>query len=264
MARLADKYPGAALITGASAGLGEAFARRCASEGMDVVLVARRQDRLDALAAELHKAHKVKAHVVAVDLGEPDAAEQVKAACDAAKVKVGMLINNAGFGSHALYHETDPAWQVNMVRVNCEAPVALTNLFLPDMIKRKKGAVIFLASTAAYQPTPHFAVYGATKSFNLMLGESLWAELRPFGVDALAVSPGYTTTEFQDVADVKALPPKSLWRTPEDVVNSCFGALGKQASVIDGSANALGAFALRFAPRSYIAKTAYKILQPKA
>lgn len=263
MARLADTYPGAALITGASAGLGEAFARRCAEEGMDLVLVARRRDRLDALAAELHKAHKVKAHVVAVDLGEPDAAAQVKAACDAAKVKVSMLINNAGFGSHALYHETDPAWQVNMVRVNCEAPVALTNLFLPGMIKRKNGAVIFLASTAAYQPTPYFAVYGATKSFNLMLGEALWAELKPFGVHALAVSPGYTTTEFQDVAEIKTLPPKALWRRPVDVVNSCFAALGRQPSVIDGTPNALATFALRFAPRQYIAAAARKVLKPK-
>ena len=264
MARLADKYPGAALITGASAGLGDAFARRCASEGMDVVLVARRRDRLDALAAEIQKAHKVKAHVVAVDLSTPDAANQIKQACDAAGVTVSMLINNAGFGSHGFYQDTDPAWQLNMVDVNCRAPVALTNVFLPGMIARKNGAVIFLASTAAYQPTPFFAVYGATKSFNLMLGEALWSEMKPFGVDALAVSPGYTTTEFQDVADIKTLPPKALWRKPEDVINSCFGALGKQPSVIDGGKNAMGAWALRFATRTQVAKIAYKVLKPKA
>lgn len=263
MARLADKYPGAALITGASAGLGQAFARRCASEGMDLVLVARRRERLDALAKELKKEHKVAALVVPVDLSQPGAADDIKAACDAAGVTVSMLINNAGFGSHALFHETDRQWQRDMVIVNCQAPVALTDLFLPDMVARQNGAVIFLASTAAYQPTPYFAVYGATKSFNLMLGEALWAEMKPFGVDALAVSPGYTTTEFQEVADVKALPPKALWRTAENVVDSCFAALGKQPSVIDGSKNAMGAFALRFAGRSTVAKLAYGMLKPK-
>jgi len=263
MARLVDKYPGAALITGASAGLGAAFARRCAAEGMDLVLVARRRDRLDALAEELKQAHKIKTHVVAVDLGAPEAPGIIKQSCDDAKVKVSMLINNAGFGSHALYHETDPDWHINMVRVNCEAPVALTNLFLPPMIKRKNGAVIFLASTAAYQPTPYFAVYGATKSFNLMLGEALWAEMRPYGVDVLAVSPGYTTTEFQDVADIKTLPPKSLWRSPEDVIRTCFQALGKYPSAIDGSKNFLSAFATRLAPRKLLASTAKKVLKPK-
>lgn len=263
MARLSERYPGAALITGASAGLGEAFARRCAREGMDLVLVARRRERLEALAAELKKAHKVKALVLAEDLSQPGAPDAIKAACDEAGFAVSMLINNAGFGSHALFHETDRQWQRNMVTVNCQAPVALTDLFLPDMVERGYGAVIFLASTAAYQPTPHFAVYGATKSFNLMLGEALWAELRPFGVDALAVSPGYTTTEFQAVADIKTLPPRAMWRTPDNVVDSCFAALGKQPSVIDGGANALGAFALRFTGRKTVARMAHALLKPK-
>lgn len=263
MSSLADKYPGAALITGASAGLGEAFARQCASQGMDVALVARRKDRLDTLAQHIEQEHKVRAVAIAVDLSAPDAAQQIKAATDAAGLTISMLINNAGFGSHALYHETDADWQLKMVDVNCRAPVALTNAYLPGMVERKNGAVIFLASTAAYQATPYFAVYGATKSFNLMLGEALWAEMRPLGVDVLAVSPGYTVTEFQDVATIRTLPPKALWRQPDDVVNTCFRALGKQPSVVDGLPNALAALATKFSGRKTAVSLAARVLKPQ-
>jgi short-subunit dehydrogenase len=262
-AKLSERYRGAALITGASAGLGEAFARRCASEGMDLVLVARRVDRLEALARELEQAYGIRAHVVPQDLQEPDCHTKLEAACDKLGVQVGMLINNAGFGSHDLFHKTDLDLQLKMVDVNCRAPVALTGVFLPGMLERGSGAVIFLASTAAYQPTPWFATYGATKTFDLMLGEALWAELRGTGVDALAVSPGYTTTEFQAVADVRALPPKALWATPEAVVNTCFNALGKKPSAIDGLLNAAAAFLPRINSRKTVVKLAKGMLKPE-
>jgi short-subunit dehydrogenase len=257
MPTLSQRYPGGALITGASAGLGEAFARRCASEGMDVALVARRRDRLDALASAIEQEHKVRAVSIPVDLSAHDAAEQVQAQVEAAGMAISMLINNAGFGSHARYHETSPAWHLQMVDVNCRAPVALTNVFLPPMIAR------FLASTAAYQATPYFAVYGASKSFNLMLGEALWAEMKPLGVDCLAVSPGYTVTEFQEVASIRTLPPKSLWRQPDQVVRTCFNALGKQPSVVDGLGNAASAMASQLAPRRAAVQIAGAVLKPQ-
>jgi len=233
MSDLSSKYPGAALITGASAGLGESFARRCALEGMDLVLVARRKDRLDSLAQRIQRDFKVNVLVVAEDLSLPGAPAAIKAACDAAGVQVSMLINNAGFGSHARFHETDIDWQTAIIEVNCKAPTALTGLFLPDMVQRGNGAVVFLASTAAYQPAPMLAVYGASKAFNRMMGEALYEELKPCGVDVLSLSPGYTQTEFHNVAQVKRLPPSEMFRRPEEVVDTCFRTLGKQAAVID-------------------------------
>jgi len=233
MAKLATRYPGAALITGASAGLGEAFAKRCASEGMDVVLVARRLSRLQSVAESIEHDFGVKTLVIAQDLADPNAPAAIKHACDEAGVTVSMLVNNAGFGTYAPFHETEPEKQVALVDVNCRTPVALANLFIPGMVQRKNGAAVFVASTAAYQPCPQIAVYGATKSFNLMLGEALWTELKPHGVDVIALSPGYTKTEFHHVAQVNRLPNDDMFRTPEQVVDTCFDALGRQPSVVD-------------------------------
>ena len=260
---LSERYPGTALITGASAGLGAAFARRCAAEGMDVILVARRADRLEKLARELASEHGINARIIALDLQEPDCHRTIEAACAEMGAEISLLINNAGFGSHELFHETDLDWQLKMIDVNCRAPVALAGVFLPGMVERGNGAVIFLASVAAYMPTPYLAVYGATKAFDLMVGEALWAELRGTGVDALALSPGYTRTEFQDVAEVSVLPPKALWAEPEDVVDSCFGALGKKPSVIDGIANAATALLVRFNSRKFVAKLAKGLAKPR-
>lgn len=262
MSTLAKKYPGAALITGASAGLGECYARHCASEGMDVVLVARRLDRLEALAKDLESKYKIKAHAVSADLCDIGAVAQIKQACESAGISVSMLINNAGFGSHGYFHDTEAKWHEQMVQCNCVAPVALTNTFLPGMVDRKNGAIIFLASTAAYQPCPFFAVYGATKTFNLMLGEALWAELRNFGIDVIAVSPGYTATEFQDVANIKSDMPENMMRQPIDVVRTTFDALGAEPSVIDGFKNYMGAFMQRIMPRKTIAATTARLLKP--
>lgn len=233
MARLSERYQGAALITGASAGLGEAFARHCASEGMDVVLVARRRDRLERLAQQIMRDYSVQTHVFAQDLTEPGAAEAIHAACSERGIRVGMLVNNAGFGSYAPFHETESDWQNAIVDVNCKAPVALTSLFIPDMVANRNGAIIFLASTAAYQPAPMLAVYGASKAFSRMLGEALHDELKPLGIDVLSLSPGFTQTEFHNVAQVKRLPPKEMFRQPEQVVATCFKALGNRSSVID-------------------------------
>jgi len=259
---LKDRYPGAALITGASAGLGESFARRLAREGFELVLVARREDRLRDLADALQAEHEIKAHPLAVDLAAPDCAEQTKAGVDALGIEVGMLINNAGFGSHGYFHEQDPAGEARMVDVNCRAPVLLTSAFAPAMVERGNGALIYLASTAAYQPTPFLATYGATKAFDLMFGEAIWAELKPHGVDVLSLSPGYTRTEFQEVAKVTALPPSFFWAQPDEVVDTCFERLGRTPSAIDGAINYLTAFSIRFAPRRWAAGIAKQIGKP--
>ena len=259
---LAERYPGAALITGASAGLGVAFARHVAREGMDVVLTARREERLEDLARDLRKTHGVKAHVLPQDLSKLNAAEKLRDQVAELGVTVAMLINNAGFGSHGRFHELSPAKEAQMVLLNCHAPVALTGAFLPGMVERGNGAIIMLASTAAYQPTPFMAVYGATKAFNLHFGEALWAELKPLGVHVLSLSPGFTHTEFQQVAEVRHSAPGFLWAQPEEVVTTCFNKLGKAPSVVHGSLNCLSAASTRLGPRRLVTEIAGRIMKP--
>ena len=182
------------LITGASSGIGEQFARQLADRGHDLILVARREDRLKALAEEL----ATKTETISCDLSS-DAAELpgkvAKLGAD-----VDLLINNAGFGLRGRFTELDDARQAEMVRVNCEAVVILTRAFLPAMIERGRGGVITVASTAGMQPLPYEATYGASKAFALNFTEAVHAELRGTGVRALAVNPGPVPTEWQQVA----------------------------------------------------------------
>ena len=183
-----------ALITGASSGIGEQFARQLADRGYELVLVARRKERLEQLAGELPTA----AEAIACDLGS-DAA---KLPGQVAKrgIEVDLLVNNAGFGLRGRVAELDAARQAEMVRVNCEAVVVLTRAFLPAMIERGRGGVITVASTAGLQPLPYEATYGASKAFATNFTEALHAELRGTGVKALAVNPGPVPTEWQQVA----------------------------------------------------------------
>jgi short-subunit dehydrogenase len=183
-----------ALITGASSGIGEEFARQLADRGQDLILVARREDRLKALAEEL----PTKAEVIGCDL-TTDAAE-LPGKVAKLDTEVDLLINNAGFGLRGRFVELDAARQAEMVRVNCEAIVTLTRAFIPAMIERGRGGVITVASTAGMQPLPYEATYGASKAFALNFTEALHAELRATGVNALAVNPGPVPTEWQQVA----------------------------------------------------------------
>ena len=183
-----------ALITGASAGIGDQFARQLAARGYDLILVARRKDRLEQLAGQLPGT----THVIDLDLGS-DAAELPDKVAKL-DVEVDLLVNNAGFGLRGRFAELSPERQAEMVRVNCEAVVVLTAAFVPGMIERRGGGVITVASTAGAQPLPYEATYGATKAFATNLTEALHAELRGSGVKALAVNPGPVPTEWQQVA----------------------------------------------------------------
>ena len=150
-----------------------------------------------------------------------------------------------------------------MIDVNCRASVSLTHVLLPAMVKKQKGAIVFLSSVAAYQPTPYFATYGATKAFNLFFAESLWAEYKTKGIDVLAVSPGYTRTEFHQNGNVTSKPITG-WQTPEQVVDRCFKKLGKKPSTISGFMNYLLAFSIRFTPRRLAAFFSGRINRPSA
>jgi len=248
-------YGGWAVVTGASAGIGEAFARALAAERVNLVLTARREERLRSLASDLEARHEIATRVVPLDLGVDGAPLRLAEAT--ADLDVGFVLNNAGFGVAGRFERNDYARVLEMVRLNCVAVTAVAHLFVPRLVARGRGALVIVASTAGFQPVPLMAAYSATKSFDLLLGEALWAENRGRGVDVLAVCPGPTDTEFQAVAGEK--PHAGVPAT--DVVNATVGALGKQPSVIVGNMNALRAFSLRFAPRALIVRLAEMVMR---
>src|SRR5262245_14051125 len=260
---LKQRYGGAALVTGASSGIGEAFARALAAEGLDLVVVARRRDRLETLAAELAKRHGVRAHVVAADLAERDAAARVIREVDAAGIEIGILLSNAGFGTYGLFLDQDPETQLRIVEVNNRAMVALASAVAPRLAARGRGAIVFLASTAAYQPVAFEAVYGASKAFNLMFGEALWAELRPKGVDVVVLSPGFTPTEYQQKAAMGTPKPITGWTSAERVAAEALATLGKAPSVVPGWRNRVVVRLMRIITRAAAARLTYRANNPK-
>lgn len=254
------KYEGTALVTGASSGLGEEFARQLAEKGMDLVLVARSANKLEELAKELSA--KVNVTVIPADLSKEGAAEEIKKQTDAKGISVSLLVNNAGVGTYGEFKDIDAEAEHNMTMLNCVAPVDLTHAYLDGMLQKKHGGIIFLASVAAYQPTPYFATYGATKAFNLLLGEALWAELKDQGISVLSLSPGYTRTRFQETADVTLTPPGG-YKMADEVVALALKKLGKKLSVIPGKRNKMTAWSIRFTPRAMAAKVAASISRPR-
>lgn len=253
MNTMAD-YGGWALITGASSGIGAEFARALAARGANCVLVARRQDRLEALAVELAAAHGVQCRCVPQDLSAaegPDAV--VEAAADA---PVGMLVNNAGVGCSGHFESCDAARLAAMIALNCTAPVLLARAFLPGMLERGRGAIINVASISSFVPVPYDAVYGATKAFDLHFGEALWAELIDTPIDVLNVCPYLTATEFYQAEGMGAEAIQAARRqsdAPEDVVRLALNALGRRPTASPW-ATALAAFASRFGPRALTAR----------
>lgn len=241
---LKEKYGPWALVTGASAGIGEAFAHHLARAGMDLILVARRRERLEVLSSYLVQKYHIQALNVPLDLTQESFMEALVGAVG--DREVGVLINNAGFGSTGRFVERDPVSEAGMVRLNCWAPTVLAHHFIRPMVARRRGAVIFVASVVGYQPTPFMTTYAATKAFDLAMGEGLWYELKPYGIDVLALSPGTTDTEFQGVAGMSRGP---IVATAEEVVGTAMRALGKRASVVDGGVNRVLAFAHRVLPR---------------
>jgi short-subunit dehydrogenase len=189
-----------ALITGASAGLGAEFARLFAADKHDVVLVARRRERLDELAAELQKAHGIKAQVIAADLMAPDAGAKLVAEVDKLGVEIEFLVNNAGFGSSGAFVEADAQKELGMLQLNIMTLTALCQAFVPRMVRRGRGRVLNIGSTAGCQPGPYMALYYASKAFVNSFTEALAYELKGTGVTATLSCPGATMTEFAAVA----------------------------------------------------------------
>jgi short-subunit dehydrogenase len=242
-----------ALVTGASAGLGEEFARQLSELGHRLVLAARRKERLDALAAELGNARAVE-----IDLSREGAAAELLANIEAAGETVELLVNNAGFGLHGRFDKADPKCLRQMIDLNCGALTELCRDVLPGMIERRSGAILNVASTAAFQPGPGMAVYFATKAFVLSLSEALHEEVRKFGVSVTALCPGPTRTEFGEVAGFAGT--KMIGRLSMDarpVVRAGLEALdANKAVAITGLLNKAGAVSVRFLPRSLVRKVA--------
>jgi short-subunit dehydrogenase len=234
------------LVTGASAGLGAEFARQCARRGDEIVLVARRRDRLDALAAEIGGGH-----VIAADLAAPRAPSRLLAELTERGLDVAILINNAGFGLIGRFAELAADRQIGMIDLNVRALAELTRLVLPGMRERGGGGILNVASTAAFQPGPGMAVYFATKAFVLSFTEALHQELKGSGIKVSALCPGPTATEFGEVAGFTRSVPASLSADAASVVKAGLEGLdGNKAVVIPGLTNKVTAQASRFLPRA--------------
>jgi len=250
-----------ALITGASAGIGLEFALRLAERGYDLILVARRRDLLDELAARLRAARAdIRAEVIAADLSGAAAPANVAAEVARFGLSVDLLVNNAGFGTHGHFEALSPEREHEEIALNVDALVALTHAFLPAMLERGRGGVINVASTAAFQPVPYMAVYAATKAFVRSFSEALYDEVHARGVHVLALCPGPTATEFFDTA---VAAPRGPIRTVRDVVTTALRAYDAGVPVaIDGWNNQLLIASSYLIPRRWATRIAGRLMRP--
>jgi uncharacterized protein len=249
------------LITGASSGIGAAFARKLAARGRNVLLVARSEDKLITLCNELGRVSGVRAHYLALDLIQPESPAQLFEETQRRELVIDMLVNNAGFGSMGEFAKLDPARELEMIDLNVKSLVELTHRFLQPMRERKQGTIINVASTAAFQPVPYMATYAATKAFVLSFSQALWEENRRLGVHVMALCPGVTDTNFF-AASKMGRPPMRTIQTAEEVVETALRALRRQKpSVISGWTNWLAVEAERLVPRSFVTKIAGKALR---
>lgn len=254
-----------ALVTGASSGIGEEFARQLAARGMHLVLVARSAGKLQALADELSARHGIRVQVIPGDLGKPGAARQLLEACQSRGLHVDLLANNAGCGTFGAFETISPERDNEMIQLNCVALCDMAHAFIPPMLAKGEGAIINTASSAGFQPTPWFAAYGATKAFALSLSESLWALYRRRGIRVTAVCPGPVATGFfaatqSNIQDVK-LFQHTL--TAERVVREGLRAMERRRpTIVNGRLNWLQAFSARLGPRWLTAIVSEFVMRP--
>ena len=250
------------LVTGASSGLGAEFARQLAARGSDLVLVARSADRLTALADELRVRHRVAVTTLPADLSLADEVSRVASAM--VTTEVGVLVNSAGFGTYGTFADLDAGREHDEVMVNAMAAVDLAHAVLPGMLARRRGGIITVASSIAFQPSPRQAVYGATKAFALAFSEALWAETRGSGVRILALCPGPVATGFLASLGDQAASSSSIYRrTAEaaDIVNAGLRGFDRDAmTVIPGLRTRLLAQGHRFLPRKVMVRMTDKML----
>jgi short-subunit dehydrogenase len=250
------------LITGASSGIGEAFARELAARGHNLFLAARSEDKLMTLCSELGRIRSIHAQYLPIDLSLPDSPARLFEETAKRDLQVDLLVNNAGFGSMGDFTTLDLARELNMIDLNVRSLVELTHRFLRPMRERKGGAIINVASTAGFQPVPYMATYAATKAFVLSFSEALWEENRAYGINVLALCPGVTETNFFEASLMKQKPPARVSQTPEEVVDTALRALKRGKShVISGWTNFFTTESERLLPRSFIVRTIGSIMR---
>jgi len=251
-----------ALITGASAGIGVALAEELARGGTNLVLTARRKDRLDALGERLTSTYKVQTEVFVADLAEPAAPDKIFAFTQERGIEVDLLINNAGFGKYGEFPGVEKQRLLEMVQVNCAAVVHLTHLFAQGMVSRRRGDILILASTASFQAVPYISTYAATKAFDLLFAEGLAEEMKPYGINVCALCPGTTESEFHAVAGQNQFVRKG--ETAEKVAHVGLRALAAGKSyVISGLGNYLGAHGERLVPRRFVTRITAGMFKPR-
>jgi short-subunit dehydrogenase len=250
-----------ALVTGASAGIGQALARELATGGTHLVLTARRGERLQELAQKLASAHQIRTEAFVADLAQSEAPEKIFQFTESKRIEIDLLINNAGFGYYSEFTSADKQRLLDMVQVNCTAVVHLTRLYLSGMVERRRGDVLIVASTAGFQAVPYISTYAATKSFDLLFAEGLAEEMNPYGIRVCALCPGSTESEFHSVAG-----QEKFLRNPEaaeKVARTGLRALAAGKSyVISGLRNYLSAHGERLAPRRLVTRVAANMFRP--
>jgi uncharacterized protein len=251
------------LITGASSGIGECFARALAARSHNLVLVARSEEKLNQLAAELAGKHGVRVEVIPADLAERGAAAQLAEALAARKCRVDLLVNNAGFGARGEFGKLSLARQSAMVALNVHALVELTHLLLPGMIERRRGGVINVSSTASFQPIPYTTTYAATKAFVTSFSMGLAEELKPYDIPVVTLCPGGTRTNFFVAGQYGVRNIPGGMQAPEAVVAAALAALDRGGGlVVPRILNKLSIMVQRLVPREVVAKFAAKIFRP--
>jgi uncharacterized protein len=252
------------LITGASSGIGEAFARALAAEKHNLVLVARSEDKLHALCDELMLEHGITAHYVALDLTDYEADRQLFKETERHSLEVDWLINNAGFGSMGDFASLELERELEMIGLNVMVLVALTRRYLPQMRERKSGTIINVSSSAGFQPIPFMATYAATKAFVTSFSEAIAEENRPHGIKVMALCPGATETNFFNASDIKEPFKVKGIQTPEEVVEAALkGVRSGKTKVVSGFANKVGAGLGSFFPNSLVTRVIGKALRSK-
>jgi short-subunit dehydrogenase len=261
MERWRDKW---ALVTGASSGIGWAMAEQLAANGTNLVLTARRRERLENFVATIAVKAGIRTEIFITDLSQAHAPAELFGFTDSKNLEIDLLINNAGFGDYGSFYSRTLNRQLDMLRVNCTAVVELTHRYIAPMVQRQRGDILILASTAAFQAVPYISVYAATKAFNLLFAQGLAEEVRGFGVSVCALCPGSTTdTEFKDVSNSPSNTFKRT-ETASKVARVGLEALAARKSwVVSGLLNRLGVEGQRLVSRSFVTSIAKKMYQPQ-
>ena len=254
-----------ALITGASSGIGECFARALARRGHNLVLTARSEGKLSHLADELVREHEIKVEIIPADLSVRDSAPQLAAILKERDLAISVLVNNAAFGARGEFWQLPLERQMAMVRLNINALTELTYLLLPEMVERRDGAIINVSSTVSFQPTAYTAAYAATKAFVTSFSMGLAEEVRPHGIRVVTLCPGSTRTNFFEAGNYGVRNMPGGMQAPEEVVDAALRALDRGGGLmVPRLLNKSLLFVQRFIPRQTVAKLAAAIFRPRS